>query len=90
MNRDSKILVSGDKANCTEGGLIAKLDPRCFRTTEVETLLGARSKAKQKLGQEKTTTVRELVAEMANADYTAERLDSLVKSAAFKAYGYNE
>ncbi len=49
---------SGDKAKCKPGDVIVKVDPRYFRPTEVETLLGDPSKAKQKLGWEPTTTLR--------------------------------
>ena len=67
-----------------------RVDPRYFRPTEVETLLGDPSKAKRKLGWEPKTTLAELVAEMVQADYTAAKRDSLVKLAGFQAYDYNE
>ncbi|MDH4481138.1 MAG: GDP-mannose 4,6-dehydratase [Rhodoferax sp.] len=82
--------VTGDKAKCKVGDVIVRVDPRYFRPTEVETLLGDPSKAKAKLGWEPTTTLDELVKEMVLADYTAARRDSLVKMAGFQAYDYNE
>ena len=82
--------VTGDKAKCKVGDVIVKVDPRYFRPTEVETLLGDPTKAKEKLGWTPKTTLRELVAEMVQADYTAARRDSLVKLAGFQAYDYNE
>ncbi|WIT10052.1 GDP-mannose 4,6-dehydratase [Paucibacter sediminis] len=82
--------VTGDKAKCKVGEVIVKVDPRYFRPTEVETLLGDPSKAKEKLGWTPKTTLRELVSEMVLADYTAARRDSLVKLAGFQAYDYNE
>jgi GDPmannose 4,6-dehydratase len=82
--------VHGDKAKCKVGDVIVKVDPRYFRPTEVETLLGDPSKAKEKLGWVPKTTLRELVAEMVQADYTSARRDSLVKMAGFQAYDYNE
>jgi GDPmannose 4,6-dehydratase len=82
--------VTGDKAKCKVGDVIVKVDPRYYRPTEVETLLGDPTKAKEKLGWVPTTTLRELVAEMVEADYTSARRDSLVKMAGFKAYDYNE
>src|SRR6201985_272783 len=42
--------VTGDKAKCKPGQVIVRVDPRYYRPTEVETLLGAPSKAKAKLG----------------------------------------
>ena len=82
--------VVGDKAKCKVGDVIVKVDPRYYRPTEVETLLGDPTKAREKLGWVPTTTLRELVAEMMLSDYTAARRDSLVKMAGFKAYDYNE
>jgi GDPmannose 4,6-dehydratase len=82
--------VEGTRAKCKVGDVVVKVDPRYFRPTEVETLLGDPSKAKAKLGWTPTTTFDELVREMVEADYTAARRDSLVKLAGFQAYDYNE
>jgi len=82
--------VSGDKAKCKVGDVIVKVDPRYFRPTEVETLLGDPSKAKAKLGWTPKTTLKELVAEMVQADYSSAQRDSLVKQAGFQAYDYHE
>ncbi|MCB2022437.1 MAG: GDP-mannose 4,6-dehydratase [Burkholderiaceae bacterium] len=83
--------VGGEiKAKCKVGDVIVRVDPRYFRPTEVETLLGDPTKAKTKLGWTPATTFAELVREMVEADYTAARRDSLVKMAGFKAYDYNE
>ena len=82
--------VEGDKAKCKVGDVIVRVDPRYYRPTEVETLLGDPTKAKEKLGWTPKTTLRELVAEMVAADYTSARRDSLVKLAGFQAYDYNE
>jgi GDPmannose 4,6-dehydratase len=83
-------LSSGQKSKLKPGDVVVKVDPRYFRPTEVETLLGDASKAKAKLGWSPKTTLAELVAEMVKADYEAARRDSLVKLAGFKAYDYNE
>jgi GDPmannose 4,6-dehydratase len=82
--------VEGDRAKCKPGDVIVKIDPRYYRPTEVETLLGDPAKAKRKLGWAPTITLPELVREMVDADYTAARRDSLVKLAGFQAYDYNE
>ena len=82
--------VEGKKAKCKVGDVIVKVDPRYYRPTEVETLLGDPSKAKAMLGWVPTTTLAGLVKEMVEADYTAARRDSLVKLAGFQAYDYNE
>ena len=82
--------VEGDKAKCKVGDVIVRVDPRYFRPTEVETLLGDPTKAKQKLGWVPTTSLQELVKEMVEADYNSARRDSLVKMAGFQAYDYHE
>ncbi|HZF79664.1 MAG TPA: GDP-mannose 4,6-dehydratase, partial [Rubrivivax sp.] len=78
------------RAKCKPGDVIVRVDPRYFRPTEVETLLGDPSKAKAKLGWVPTTTFEELVREMVEADYTSAKRDSLVKLAGFQAYDYHE
>jgi GDPmannose 4,6-dehydratase len=83
-------LTHGHKSKLKRGDVVVRVDPRYFRPTEVETLLGDASKAKAKLGWSPKTTLAELVAEMVKADYEAARRDSLVKLAGFKAYDYNE
>ncbi len=82
--------VEGGKAQCKAGDVIVKVDPRYYRPTEVQTLLGDPSRAKAKLGWSPTTTLPQLVAEMVEADYQSARRDSLVKQAGFQAYDYNE
>ena len=73
-----------------EGQVIVQVDPRYFRPTEVETLLGDPSKAKRELGWEPKITFSELVAEMVRADLTHAQRDSLVKNAGFIVKDYNE
>ncbi len=82
--------VTGDKAKCKVGDVIVKVDPRYYRPTEVETLLGDPTKAKDKLGWTPRTTFDELVKEMIESDYTAARKDSLVKMAGFQAFDHHE
>lgn len=82
--------VLGDKAKLKPGQVIVKVDPRYFRPTEVETLLGDPTKAREKLGWTPKTSLAELVAEMVSADYTSAKRDALVKMAGFTAYDHNE
>lgn len=72
------------------GTLIVAVDPRYFRPTEVETLLGDPSKAKQKLGWLPKTTFSELVTEMVREDLKSAERDELVKKHGFAAYDYHE
>ncbi len=80
---DEKAIVTaiqGDKApGLKVGDVIVQIDPRYFRPTEVETLLGDPSKAKQKLGWVPEITVQEMCAEMVAADLEEARKHSLLK-----------
>ena len=83
--------VGGElRAKCKPGEVIVRVDPRYFRPTEVESLLGDPSKAKAKLGWTPTTPFEELVREMVESDYTSAKRDSMVKLAGFQAYDYHE
>jgi len=69
-----------EKGYDTETGiLIVAVDPRYFRPTEVETLLGDPSKAKEKLGWEPKTTLEEMVHEMMESDINIARRELLIK-----------
>lgn len=72
------------------GKCIVAVDPRYFRPTEVETLLGDPSKAKEKLGWEPKITFEEMVHEMMEHDLTMAKRDALVKKHGYTAYDYNE
>ena len=82
--------VTGNRAKVKVGDVIVKVDPRYYRPTEVETLLGDPTKAKEKLGWTPRTTFAELVKEMIEADYTSARKDSMVKLAGFQAFDHHE
>jgi GDPmannose 4,6-dehydratase len=72
------------------GKCIVKVDPRYFRPTEVETLLGDPTKAKQKLGWSPKITFDELVSEMVREDLKSAERDELVKKHGYSAYDYHE
>jgi GDPmannose 4,6-dehydratase len=72
------------------GRLIIAVDPRYFRPTEVETLLGDPTKAKQKLGWVPKISLEEMVHEMMENDLTLAKRDALVKKHGFKAFDYHE
>jgi GDPmannose 4,6-dehydratase len=76
--------IQGDKApGLKVGDVVVKIDPRYFRPTEVETLLGDPSKAKAKLGWTPEITVKQMCAEMVAAD-----LEEAKKHAILKKLGY--
>jgi len=72
------------------GECIVAVDPRYFRPTEVETLLGDASKAKRELGWEPRTSFHELVSEMVAEDLKSAERDALCQREGFKTYIYNE
>lgn len=82
--------VNNPEVKVKVGDVIVKVDPRYFRPTEVETLLGDASKAKQKLGWSPKISLQELVKEMVLSDFTAAKRDELVKQAGYQAYDYHE
>ncbi|MBU1340975.1 MAG: GDP-mannose 4,6-dehydratase [Proteobacteria bacterium] len=69
---------------------IVAVDPKYFRPTEVETLLGDPSKAKQKLGWEPKITFQEMVTEMVKEDLMAAKKDHLCQTHGFNTFSYNE
>ena len=84
------VRVEGDRAKVRRGDIIVRVDPRYYRPTEVETLLGDPSKAHRKLGWRPKITLKELVREMVQADYTSATRDALVRSAGFRAFDFHE
>ncbi|MFL9609790.1 GDP-mannose 4,6-dehydratase [Methylobacillus sp. Pita2] len=79
-----------EKGYDSNGKAIVQVDPRYFRPTEVETLLGDPAKAKQKLGWTPKISFQELVSEMVREDLKSAERDELVKKHGFAAYDYNE
>lgn len=73
-----------------KGNYIISVDPRYFRPTEVETLLGDATKAKQKLGWTPKITFQELVQEMVREDLKSAERDELVKQHGYYANDYHE
>ena len=74
----------------SHGKCVVAVDPRYFRPTEVETLLGDPTKAKEKLGWTPKITFDELVAEMVREDLKSAERDELVKRHGYKSMDYHE
>ena len=66
------------------------VDPRYFRPTEVETLLGDPSKAKEKLQWTPKVTFQELISEMIKEDFKSAQRDDLIKKHGYQTMDYNE
>ncbi len=80
----------GEIAVDQKGATIVAVDPRYFRPSEVETLLGDPSYAHEKLGWRPTVSFEDLVKEMVEADLVLAERDLLVKKHGFDAYAYYE
>jgi GDPmannose 4,6-dehydratase len=70
--------------------VIVRVDPRYFRPTEVETLLGDATKAREKLGWTPKITFHELVTEMVREDLKSAERDELIKKHGFSTYARHE
>jgi GDPmannose 4,6-dehydratase len=79
-----------EKGYDANGKCIVAVDPRYFRPTEVETLLGDPTKAREKLGWTPRITFAELVSEMVREDLKSAERDELVKKHGYKAMDYHE
>ena len=79
-----------EKGFDVNGKCVVAIDPRYFRPTEVETLLGDASKAKKKLGWTPKISFQELVSEMIREDLKAAERDELVKRNGFRTFNYHE
>lgn len=79
-----------EKGYDSHGKCIVAVDPRYFRPTEVETLLGDPTKAKEKLGWTPKTSFDELVAEMVREDLKSAERDELIKNHGYKTMDYHE
>jgi GDPmannose 4,6-dehydratase len=73
-----------------KGQTIVRVDPRYFRPTEVDALLGDAGKARRKLGWKPRVTFRQLVTEMVREDLKSAERDALVQRHGFSAYDYHE
>jgi GDPmannose 4,6-dehydratase len=72
------------------GQVVVRVDPRYFRPTEVETLLGDATKAREKLGWRPRITFAELVAEMVREDLKSAERDALMKRHGYSAFDRHE
>ena len=72
------------------GKTIVRVDPRYFRPTEVDSLLGDSTKAREKLGWVPRTRFEELVAEMVREDLKTAERDELIKRHGYSAFDYHE
>ncbi|NCJ08184.1 GDP-mannose 4,6-dehydratase [Synechococcales cyanobacterium C] len=79
-----------EKGYDQQGRCIVEVDPRYYRPTEVETLLGDPAKAKERLGWVPRVTFTELVAEMMREDLKTSERDQLVQKYGYTVFNYHE
>jgi len=72
------------------GNIIVAVDPRYYRPTEVETLLGDATKAERELGWKPRISFHELVQEMVEEDLKAAKRDALIRNHGYVAFNYHE
>ena len=72
------------------GDVVVEVDPRYFRPTEVDFLLGDATKAREKLGWTPRISFAEMVAQMVREDLEAASRDQLCKESGFRVLNYNE
>lgn len=82
--------VNEEGLDLNTGQPIVKVDPKYFRPTEVETLLGDPSKAKQQLGWEPEISFEQMVTDMIQVDLEEAKKDDLCQSHGFNTFNYNE
>jgi len=82
--------VEGLTPACLPGSEVLWVDPRYFRPTEVETLLGDASKAREQLGWEPRIGFEELVEEMVREDLDLARRDKYTREHGFKTFDHHE
>jgi GDPmannose 4,6-dehydratase len=91
---DMKISWEGEGVNerglDQSGRCVVRVDPKYFRPTEVETLLGDPSKAKTKLNWEPKISFSELVSEMVRSDLESAQRDNLIVNNGYKTMHYHE
>ncbi len=79
-----------DNEGFKEGSVVVRVDPRYFRPTEVETLLGDPRKAKEELGWVPKTSFSDLVKEMVASDLEDGKKDALCRNEGFATFSYHE
>jgi GDPmannose 4,6-dehydratase len=75
------VAIEGDNAPALNvGDVVVQIDPRYYRPTEVETLLGDPTKAKESLGWIPEITLDEMISEMVNSDLNQAKQYALLKN----------
>jgi GDPmannose 4,6-dehydratase len=91
---DMRIAWEGEGADerglDASGNVLVAVDPRYYRPTEVNSLLGDASKAKRELGWQPRVTFRNLVKEMTEEDLKVAERDALVRKHGYSVFNFHE
>ena len=90
VNEIARIESSGHQPGVVPGQIVVRIDTRYFRPTEVSTLLGDASKAREQLGWQPRISFTELVQEMVQTDLNAARKYALLRDNGFTAHAHHE
>ncbi len=85
-----RVIENHDDSGPQAGDIVVRIDARYFRPTEVETLLGDASKAKEILGWQPRISFAQLVEEMIREDMDIAQRDSIVAKEGFKVFNHHE
>jgi GDPmannose 4,6-dehydratase len=85
-----QVAQNGTDFKLTPGQTVVRVDPRYFRPTEVESLLGDPTKAKEKLGWTPRTSFKDLVSEMITFDLEEAKRDEFCQTEGFQTFNYHE
>jgi len=84
------VATNDNEAGPAPGSVIVRVDPRYFRPSEVETLLGDPTKSQEKLGWRPSTSFEELVREMVDYDLELAKRDHLCRSKGYRTFDHHE
>ncbi len=90
LDEVGRVAESADSEGPQTGDVIVRIDARYFRPTEVESLLGDASKAKNELGWEPKISFSQLVEEMIKEDLEIAQRDAIVAKEGFKVFNHHE
>ena len=80
----------GGRFNLPVGNVVLKIDPKYFRPSEVDLLIGDASKARNKLGWKPKYDLKALIKHMVHADYDLFKRDQYLIKGGHKVYNYHE
>jgi GDPmannose 4,6-dehydratase len=84
------VQCSNPKYQITSGTEVLAIDPKYFRPTEVDLLIGDPTKAKEKLGWEPLIQLAELVEDMMNSDLKLMQKDKYLEDGGYQTLNYFE